>query len=390
MNPTAKRPTGRKAASKAVTKNAVTKKAVSKKAATKRAAAPPQVIGGPWRGVVEEYRGWLDLPADATAVSLLEGNTPLLEAPRLSERVGARVLLKLEGMNPTGSFKDRGMAAAMTMALHRRAKAVVCASTGNTSASAAAYAARAGLDCAVLVPSGAVALGKLAQALAHGARVLSVDGSFDLALSLVRELGERAPVTVVNSINPDRIEGQKTAAFEIIGALGEAPDLLCLPVGNAGNITAYWRGFCQAKHAGAVDQLPRLLGVQAEGAAPIVQGKRVDDPRTVATAIRIGDPASWAGATAASSESGGAIVAVSDTQILEAWRRLASEDSVFCEPASAAGIAGLVQEGPGDAEIVVCVVTGHGLKDPEVAMAHAAPPRPVAATVKALREALDL
>ena len=353
-------------------------------------ARPPEPPPLPWGGIVEEYRAWLDIPDSARAVTLLEGNTPLLDAPRLSERVGARVLLKLEGMNPTGSFKDRGMAAAMTMALHRKAKAVVCASTGNTSASAAAYAARAGLECAVVIPAGAVALGKLSQALAHGARVLSIEGNFDRALELVRELGERAPVTVVNSVNPDRIEGQKTAAFEILGVLGDAPDLLCLPVGNAGNITAYWRGFCQAHNAGATDQLPRLLGVQAEGAAPIVLGKKVDNPQTIASAIRIGDPASWASATAASSESGGAIVAVSDMQILEAWRRLAAEDSVFCEPASAAGIAGLLQEGPGDAETIVCVVTGHGLKDPEVAMAHAAPPRPVAASVKALRDALEI
>ena len=356
----------------------------------KKKAASSGVPAGPWQGVVEEYRSWLDIPDDAEAVTLLEGGTPLLDAPTLSERVGARVLLKVEGMNPTGSFKDRGMAAAMTMARYRGAKAVVCASTGNTSASAAAYASRAGLECGVVIPSGAVALGKLAQALAHGARVLSVEGNFDVALNLVRDLGDHAPVTVVNSINPDRIEGQKTAALEILGVLGDAPDLLCLPVGNAGNITAYWKGFCQARNAGGSESLPRLLGVQAEGAAPIVRGEKVENPRTVATAIRIGDPASWAGASAAATESGGSIVAVSDMQILEAWRRLASEDSVFCEPASAAGIAGLLQEGPGDAETIVCVVTGHGLKDPEVAMAHAAPPRPVEPTVQAVLTALDL
>ena len=383
MSPTKRNP--QKATAKRASKSPG--KSSAKAAQVSRAPEPPPL---PWGGIVEEYRAWLDIPPAARAVTLLEGNTPLLDAPRLSERVGARVLLKLEGMNPTGSFKDRGMAAAMTMALHRKARAVVCASTGNTSASAAAYAARAGLDCAVVIPAGAVALGKLSQALAHGARVMSIEGNFDIALELVRELGERAPVIVVNSINPDRIEGQKTAAFEIIGVLGDAPDLLCLPVGNAGNITAYWRGFCQARNAGATDQLPRLLGVQAEGASPIVRGKKVDNPQTIASAIRIGDPASWAGATAASSESGGNIVAVSDMQILEAWRRLAAEDSVFCEPASAAGVAGLLQEGPGDAETVVCVVTGHGLKDPEVAMAHAAPPRPVEPTVKALRNALDI
>jgi threonine synthase len=342
-----------------------------------------------WRGVVEEFRDRLDLPAGAEAVSLLEGNTPLLEVPRLSERVGARVLLKLEGMNPTGSFKDRGMAAAMTGAKHSGAAAVLCASTGNTSASAAAYAARAGLTCGVIVPRGNIALGKLAQALAHGADVLSIDGSFDAALRLVRELGESAPVAVVNSVNPDRIEGQKTAAFEIVDVLGEAPDLLCLPVGNAGNITAYWRGFCQQRQATG-SQLPRLLGAQAEGAAPIVRGEAVDDPQTVATAIRIGHPASWAGASAAASESSGAIVAVSDEQILDAWRWLARDASVFCEPASAAGVAALLQEGAGGAEVVVCVITGHGLKDPETAMAHAPKVHEIDASTEAVRRALGL
>ena len=344
---------------------------------------------GGWRGVVAEFRDRLEIAGLNNPVSLLEGNTPLLEAPRLSDRVGARVLLKLEGMNPTGSFKDRGMAAAMTGARHAGAQLAVCASTGNTSASAAAFAARAGMGCAVVVPSGAVALGKLAQALAHGAQVLSVEGSFDMALRLVRQLGEEPSVAVVNSINPERIEGQKTAAFEIVDVLGDAPDLLCLPVGNAGNITAYWRGFCQQRQASG-SRLPRLLGVQAAGAAPIVLGQKVDQPETVATAIRIGDPASWAGATAASSESGGAIVAVSDDQILDLWRWLAREESVFCEPASAAGVAGLLQEGAQGAETVVCVITGHGLKDPENAIAHAPPPTPVEPTIDAVRRALNL
>jgi len=344
---------------------------------------------GAWRGVVAEFSDRLEIAGLDNPVSLLEGNTPLLEAPRLSERVGARVLLKLEGMNPTGSFKDRGMAAAMTGARHAGATLAVCASTGNTSASAAAFAARAGMGCAVVVPSGAVALGKLAQALAHGAQVLSVEGSFDAALRLVRQLGNEASVAVVNSINPERIEGQKTAAFEIVDVLGDAPELLCLPVGNAGNITAYWRGFCQQRQASG-SRLPRLLGVQAAGAAPIVLGHKVEKPETVATAIRIGDPASWASATAASSESGGAIVAVSDDQILDSWRWLARQESVFCEPASAAGVAGLLQEGAQGAETVVCVITGHGLKDPENAIAHAPPPTPVEPTIDAVRRALDL
>ena len=344
---------------------------------------------GAWRGVVAEFSDRLEIAGLDNPVSLLEGNTPLLEAPRLSERVGARVLLKLEGMNPTGSFKDRGMAAAMTGARHAGATLAVCASTGNTSASAAAFAGRAGMGCAVVVPSGAVALGKLAQALAHGAKVLSVEGSFDAALRLVRQLGDEPSVAVVNSINPERIEGQKTAAFEVVDVLGDAPDLLCLPVGNAGNITAYWRGFCQQRQASG-SRLPRLLGVQAAGAAPIVLGHKVEKPETVATAIRIGDPASWASATAASSESGGAIVAVGDDQILDSWRWLARQESVFCEPASAAGVAGLLQEGAQGAETVVCVITGHGLKDPENAIAHAPPPTPVEPTIDAVRRALDL
>jgi threonine synthase len=278
-------------------------------------------------------------------VTLLEGGTPLLEAPRLSEQVGARVLLKIEGLNPTGSFKDRGMTLAISKAVEDGAKAVVCASTGNTSASAAAYAARAGLTCAVLIPEGHIALGKLAQALVHGARVLQVRGNFDEALAIVRALGEKAPVTVVNSVNPYRIDGQKTAAFEIVDVLGDAPDVHCIPVGNAGNITAYWKGYCEYKAAGRATKLPRMLGFQAEGAAPIVNGRPVEHPETVATAIRIGNPASWYGAAAAASESGGGIYAVSDDEILSAYRFLASEESVFCEAASAASVAGLLKCG---------------------------------------------
>src|SRR5580704_14182377 len=284
-----------------------------------------------WAGVIETYRSLLPVTSDTPVVTLLEGGTPLLEAPRLSARVGARVLLKLEGQNPTGSFKDRGMTLAISKALEEGAKAVVCASTGNTSASAAAYAARAGMTCAVLIPEGHIALGKLAQALVHGATVLQVRGNFDEALAIVRRLGEKAPVTVVNSVNPFRIQGQKTGAFEIVDALGDAPDVHCIPVGNAGNITAYWKGYLEFKEAGRSTRLPRMLGFQAAGAAPIVLGHVVENPETIATAIRIGNPASWYSAAAAASESGGAIESVTDEEILAAYRFLASEESVFCE-----------------------------------------------------------
>src|SRR2546423_13193730 len=265
-----------------------------------------------WRGVIEEYRSFLPVSADTPIVTLAEGGTPLLPAPRLSERMGARVFLKYEGLNPTGSFKDRGMTMAISKAVEDGAKAVVCASTGNTSASAAAYAARAGLTCAVLIPEGHIALGKLAQALIYGAKVLQIRGNFDEALAIVRELGDKAPVTVVNSINPFRIDGQKTASFEIVDALGDAPDYHLIPVGNAGNITAYWKGYREYQDAGRVTRLPKMLGFQAAGAAPIVQGEPIENPETVATAIRIGNPASWYGATAAATESGGAITAVPD------------------------------------------------------------------------------
>src|SRR5277367_1127190 len=258
----------------------------------------------PWRGVIEEYREFLPVTSATPVVTLREGGTPLLPAPRLSARVGARVLLKVEGANPTGSFKDRGMTVAITKAAEEGAKAVVCASTGNTSASAAAYAARAGLTCAVLIPDGYIALGKLAQALIHGARVLQIRGNFDAALDIVRGLGDAAPVTVVNSINPYRIEGQKTGAFEIVDVLGDAPDAHFIPVGNAGNITAYWKGYREYQDAGRSTRLPRMLGFQAAGAAPIVEGHPIEAPETVATAIRIGRPASWYGATSAASESG--------------------------------------------------------------------------------------
>ncbi|HTT86381.1 MAG TPA: threonine synthase [Acidimicrobiales bacterium] len=343
-----------------------------------------------WPGIIEAYRDLLPVTAATPVVTLLEGGTPLVPAPKLSDRVGASVLLKIEGLNPTGSFKDRGMTLAISKACEEGAKAVVCASTGNTSASAAAYATRAGLTCAVLIPEGHIALGKLAQALMHGARVLQVRGNFDEALAIVRRLGEKAPVTVVNSINPYRIQGQKTGAFEIVDSLGDAPDVHCIPVGNAGNITAYWRGYCEYHHAGRASRLPRMLGFQAAGAAPIVEGHPVDDPETVATAIRIGNPASWYGATAAASESGGAIEAVTDDEILAAYRFLASAEGVFCEAASAASVAGLLKVGVPQSATVVCVLTGNGLKDPDLAISQITVPTPVEPSYDAVLAALDL
>jgi threonine synthase len=321
-----------------------------------------------WRGVMEEYRDFLPLTDTTPVVTLLEGGTPLVPAPRLSERVSAHVWLKVEGANPTGSFKDRGMTMAISMAVDEGAKAVVCASTGNTSASAAAYASRAGLACVVLIPDGHIALGKLAQALMHGARVLQVRGNFDQLLSIVRDLPNHAPITVVNSVNPHRIEGQKTGAFEIVDVLGDAPDVHCIPVGNAGNISAYWRGYLQYKEAGRSTKLPRLLGFQAAGAAPIVLGHPVEHPETIATAIRIGNPASWYSATAAASESGGSITAVTDDEIMEAYTFLARHESIFCEAASSASVAGLIKQGAPEGSTVVCVLTGHGLKDPDLAI----------------------
>ncbi len=343
-----------------------------------------------WRGVMEEYRDLLPLSADSPVVTLLEGGTPLVPAPRLSERVGARVWLKVEGANPTGSFKDRGMTMAISKAVEDGAKAVVCASTGNTSASAAAYAARAGLACAVLIPEGHIALGKLAQALVHGARVLQVRGNFDEALTIVRQLPERAPVTVVNSVNPFRIEGQKTGAFEIVDVLGDAPDIHCIPVGNAGNITAYWKGYLEYKAADRSTKLPRMLGFQAAGAAPIVLGHVVDQPDTIATAIRIGNPASWYSATAAASESGGAIAAVTDAEILAAYRFLAEQESVFCEAASAASVAGLLKSEIPEGSTVVCVLTGHGLKDPDLAISQISVPKVVAPEIGAILAELSV
>jgi threonine synthase len=338
--------------------------------------------------VIEEYRSFLPVTDATPVVTLHEGGTPLLAAPRLSARLSADVWLKIEGSNPTGSFKDRGMTLAISKAVEAGAEAVVCASTGNTSASAAAYAARAGLRCVVLIPEGQIALGKLAQALVHGATVLQIRGNFDAALRIVRELPSRAPVTVVNSVNPDRIAGQMTAAFEIVDVLRDAPDIHCIPVGNAGNITAYWRGYCEYRAAGMSSALPRMFGFQAAGAAPIVEGKPVEEPETIASAIRIGHPASWYGATAAASESGGSIQAVTDGEILEAYRFLAREESVFCEAASAASVAGLIKSGVPQGSRVVCVVTGHGLKDPELAIGQASMPGSVEAELGAVLGAL--
>ncbi|MBW3649104.1 MAG: threonine synthase [Actinobacteria bacterium] len=343
-----------------------------------------------WRGLIEEYRHLLPVSGDTPVVTLHEGNTPLLPAPRLSERVGANVYLKYEGLNPTGSFKDRGMTLAISKAVEDGAKVVVCASTGNTSASAAAYAARAGLTCAVLIPEGYIALGKLAQALIHGAKVLQVRGNFDVALAIVRELGERAPVTVVNSVNPHRIDGQMTGAFEVVDALGDAPDVHCIPVGNAGNITAYWKGYRRYQDAGLVSKLPVMLGFQAAGAAPLVEGHDIEFPETVATAIRIGKPASGYGARAAAAESGGGIHAVTDDEILAAYRFVAAEESVFCEPASAASVAGLLRVGAPEGSTVVCVLTGHGLKDPDTAIGHIAVPAAVEADYSAITAELGL
>ena len=343
-----------------------------------------------WRGVIEEYRDFLPVDEGTPVVTLQEGATPLLPAPRLSERVGASVWLKYEGANPTGSFKDRGMTLAISKALEDKAEAVVCASTGNTSASAAAYAARAGLTCAVLIPEGYIALGKLAQALIHGARVLQIRGNFDQAFALVRSLAERAPVTVVNSVNQFRIEGQKTAAYEVVDVLDDAPDVHCIPVGNAGNITAYWKGYREYQDAGRSRRLPAMRGFQAAGAAPLVLGHPVEEPETVATAIRIGKPASWYGATAAASESGGGIHAVTDAEILGAYRFLAAEEAVFCEPASAASVAGLLKIGAPEGATVVCTLTGHGLKDPDRAIAQIEVPVPIDPDEAAVRTALGL
>jgi len=352
-----------------------------------------------WGGIIRQYRRFLPVSEDTPIITLNEGNTPLLAAPVLAERIGLSLplYLKCEGFNPTGSFKDRGMTVAISKALEEGARAVICASTGNTAASAAAYAARAGLECIVLLPYRSIALGKLAQSIAHGAKVLAVEGNFDTALRLAREIADRNPVTLVNSLNPYRIEGQKSAAFEICDALAEAPTYQAMPVGNAGNICAYWKGYCEYYENRLVSRPPRMLGFQAEGAAPIVRGEPVADPHTIATAIRIGNPASWKGALAARDESGGLIEAVSDEEILEAYHLLASVEGIFVEPASAAALAGvakLVRQGyfrdaPQNAT-VVCILTGHGLKDPDLAIAQAREPSLVEPSLEAVEELLGL
>ncbi len=352
-----------------------------------------------WRGLIEEFRAYLPVTERTPVVTLLEGNTPLLPARRLSAALGGgrEVFLKYEGLNPSGSFKDRGMTVAVSLAVERGARTVLCASTGNTSASAAAYAARAGIGCAVLLPRNKIAKGKLAQALAYGAKVLAVDGNFDDALRLVREVGNEDGIAIVNSINPDRIEGQKTASFEIISVLGDAPDFHFLPVGNAGNITAYWKGYVESFNRGASSRKPRMMGFQAEGAAPLVLGKPVPNPETIATAIRIGNPASWDGATAALLESGGRVDAVSDAEILEAYKWLAQNEGVFVEPSSAAGVAGLFKLKRScqdfsallpEGSRIACTVTGHGLKDPDSAIQIGDPCIDCAPTKDAVMKAL--
>ncbi|MBB1260764.1 threonine synthase [Streptomyces alkaliterrae] len=353
-----------------------------------------------WRGIIEEYRDRLPVTEDTPVITLREGGTPLVPAQVLSEMTRCEVHLKVEGANPTGSFKDRGMTMAISKAKEEGAKAVICASTGNTSASAAAYAVRAGMVCAVLVPEGKIALGKMGQALVHGARILQVDGNFDDCLTLARGLSENYPVALVNSVNPVRIEGQKTAAFEIVDMLGDAPDIHVLPVGNAGNITAYWKGYREYAATGPdggparATGTPRMWGYQASGSAPLVRGEPVKDPHTIATAIRIGNPASWQQAEAARDESGGHIDEVTDRQILAAYRLLSAQEGVFVEPASAASVAGLLkaaQEGRVDpGQRIVCTVTGNGLKDPDWAVAGAPQPITVPVDAAAAAERLGL
>jgi threonine synthase len=340
---------------------------------------------GAMTGLIERYRERLPFAAGDPVVSLGEGSTPLVYAASLSRQTGIEVWCKLEGLNPTGSFKDRGMTCAVSAAVREGAKTIVCASTGNTAASAAAYAARAGLVCAVIVPEGKIATGKLAQALMHGARVIALRGNFDLALQLVREMAASHPIALVNSVNEFRIEGQKTGAFEINEALEDELDALCIPVGNAGNITAYWRGFSEILPPA---RRPRMFGFQAAGAAPLVEGRPIEQPETVASAIRIGNPARWEDAMNAMTSSGGAVRAVTDEQIMAAYSVLARTEGIFCEPASAASVAGLLVHGAGDARRVVCVLTGHGLKDPQTALTNAGAVLPCDPELAALEAAV--
>ena len=351
-----------------------------------------------WKGLIEEYRKYLPVSDKTPVVTLKEGNTPLLYACHISEILGKgfEVYLKYEGLNPTGSFKDRGMTMAISKALEEGSKVVMCASTGNTSASAACYSARAGLKCVVLIPEGSIALGKLSQAVIHGAKVIAIKGNFDDALTLVREITEKHPITLVNSLNPYRIEGQKTGSFEICDVLGEAPDFHAIPVGNAGNITAYWKGYKEYKTGGKIKKLPKMLGFQAEGSAPIVLGHPVKDPKTIATAIKIGNPASWKQAEAARDESGGLIDMVTDDEILAAYKLLASKEGVFVEPASAASVAGVLKlhkkgyfKNTVKAKIV-CILTGHGLKDPDRAIASVEKPVVLEPDVKSILREIGL
>ncbi|GGP45949.1 threonine synthase [Saccharothrix coeruleofusca] len=347
-----------------------------------------------WPGIIHAYADRIALPEGARVVTLHEGGTPLVHSAHLSELTGCDVHIKVEGANPTGSFKDRGMTVAMTHALASGISAVICASTGNTSASAAAYAAKAGLTAAVLVPRGKIALGKLAQAVAHGARILQIDGNFDDCLELASKTAAEYPVTLVNSVNPVRLVGQKTAAWEICDVLGRAPDVHCLPVGNAGNITAYWRGYSDYAADGVTNSTPRMFGFQAAGAAPLVLGEPVANPETIATAIRVGSPASWAGAVDAKDSSGGLFEAVTDERILAAYRLLARHDGIFVEPASATSVAGLLATAADGrlpkGSTVVCTVTGHGLKDPDTALLGMGEVEPVPVDPGAVAHALEL
>ena len=345
-------------------------------------------------GVISRYREYLPVTDATPVISLSEGSTPLIHSPKLSAITGGEVYLKYEGLNPTGSFKDRGMTMAISVAAERGSKAVICASTGNTSASAAAYATKAGMTCGVLVPQGKIAMGKLAQAVVHGATILQLDGNFDDCLDIARDLAENYPVELVNSVNPVRIEGQKTASFEIVDLLGRAPDIHALPVGNAGNITAYWRGYTEYARDGIASSLPRMWGFQAAGSAPIVLGHKVDNPDTIATAIRIGNPASWQQAEAARDESHGLIDSVTDDEILSAYRLLAGKEGLFCEPASAAGVAGILKTSKAGqldrGQVIVCTLTGNGLKDPQWALEGASDPILLPVDVVAAAAALGL
>jgi threonine synthase len=371
-----------------------------------------QAITSGYQGVIERYRKYLPVSRDTPVISLQEGNTPLIYAASFSKLLGRNfeVYLKYEGLNPTGSFKDRGMTVAVSKAKQGGSRSVICASTGNTSASASAYAAQGKMKSIVVIPQGAIALGKLAQALIHGATVLAVKGNFDDALNIVREITDKYPITLVNSINPYRIEGQKTASFEICDALSSAPDFQVMPVGNAGNITAYWKGYKEYKRFGKIDKLPRMLGFQAQGSAPIVRGHPIKNPKTIATAIRIGNPASWQQAERARDESGGLIDMVSDNEIVNAYKLLAGKEGVFVEPASAASLAGLLKlchkgyfarrkrlvskpgrrkaHNPKGTIKIVCILTGHGLKDPDRAIASVKKPKVIAANVNAVLKAI--